>query len=97
MIFTEGINLNKEIHYLGSSLRYFAEGERHVDRFFEHEALLMVFSGRFASPKTESLMRSGAVNTIFSADIHTNRVTAKAFLPNICMCILMRNGLKTSG
>lgn len=45
VIFTEGINLNKEIHYLGSSLRYFAEGERHVDRFFEHEALLLVFSG----------------------------------------------------
>lgn len=41
----EGINLNREIIYQGSSLRYFAENEKHVDRFFEHEALLMVFSG----------------------------------------------------
>ena len=40
-----GINLNKPITFLHSSLRYFSEGEHHITRFCKDDVLLMVFEG----------------------------------------------------
>lgn len=40
-----GINLNKPIEFLHSSLRYFSEGEHHITRFCKDDVLLMVFEG----------------------------------------------------
>nr|MBQ5811169.1 helix-turn-helix transcriptional regulator [Clostridia bacterium] len=41
----KGINLDKPITFLHSSLRYFAENEYHVERFCKDDVLLMVFEG----------------------------------------------------
>jgi len=41
----KGINLNKPITFLHSSLRFFSENERHVTRFCKDNVLLMVFDG----------------------------------------------------
>lgn len=41
----KGINLNKPITFLHSSLRYFSEGEHHITRFCKDNVLLMVFEG----------------------------------------------------
>lgn len=40
-----GIDLNKEIKYLHSSLRFFDKNERHVTRFCNINVLLLVFDG----------------------------------------------------
>ncbi len=40
-----GIDLNKEIKYLSSSLRFFAPKEYHVDRFCKYDVLLLVYDG----------------------------------------------------
>ena len=40
-----GIDLNKEIKYLFSSLRFFASKEHHVDRFCKDDVLLLVYDG----------------------------------------------------
>ena len=40
-----GINMNKPITYLYSSLRYFNANECHVKRFCEEDILLLVFDG----------------------------------------------------
>lgn len=41
----QGINLNKPIRYLHSSLRIFQEGEKHIDRFCRENVLLLVYDG----------------------------------------------------
>ncbi|MBQ8550319.1 MAG: helix-turn-helix transcriptional regulator [Clostridia bacterium] len=40
-----GIDLNRPIEYLHSSLRFFDRGERHVTRFCKDDVLLLVFEG----------------------------------------------------
>lgn len=40
-----GIDLNYPITYLTASLRYFSEGERHIERFCKQNVLLLVFDG----------------------------------------------------
>lgn len=40
-----GINLNKPITFLHSSLRFFSENEHHITRFCKDDVLLMVFEG----------------------------------------------------
>ena len=40
-----GIDLNKPITFMHSSLRFFSENEHHVTRFCEDDVLLMVFEG----------------------------------------------------
>lgn len=40
-----GIDLNKPIDFLHSSLRYFSEGEHHITRFCKDDVLLMVYEG----------------------------------------------------
>lgn len=40
-----GIDMDKPIRYLYSSLRYFAENEHHVKRFCKEDVLLLVFDG----------------------------------------------------
>ena len=41
----KGIDLNQPIEYCYSSLRYFKEGEYHVDRVCEEDVLLLVYEG----------------------------------------------------
>lgn len=43
--FMRGINLNKPITFLHSSLRFFSENEHHITRFCKDNVLLMVFEG----------------------------------------------------
>lgn len=40
-----GIDLNKPISFVHSSLRFFSENERHITRFCKDDVLLMVFDG----------------------------------------------------
>lgn len=40
-----GINVNKPIKFLHSSLRFFSENEHHITRFCKDDVLLMVFEG----------------------------------------------------
>lgn len=40
-----GIDLNKDVKYLCSSFRYFAENEHHVTRYCNDNVLLLVFDG----------------------------------------------------
>ena len=40
-----GINLNKPITFLHSSLRFFSENEHHITRFCKENVLVMVFEG----------------------------------------------------
>lgn len=51
----EGIDLNKPITYLHSSLRFFNENERHVNRFCKEYVLLLVYEGilRFSEDDVE--------------------------------------------
>ena len=50
-----GIDMNKPVTYLNSSLRYFHENERHINRFCREYVLLLVFEGvlRFSEDGTE--------------------------------------------
>lgn len=50
-----GINMNRPMHYLYSSPRYFSEGEHHIKRFCEEEVLLLVHEGvlRFTESEQE--------------------------------------------
>ena len=41
----QGVNLDKPIRYINASLRFFKEGEHHVERFCEDDVLLLVYSG----------------------------------------------------
>ena len=43
--FMKGIELNKPITFLHSSLRFFSKNEHHITRFCEHDVLVMVFDG----------------------------------------------------
>ena len=56
-----GINLNKPITFLYSSLRYFSENEHHVTRFCRDNVLLMVFDGilRFTEDNTSYEIHAG--------------------------------------
>ena len=56
-----GINLDKPILYKYASLRYFNEGEHHVDRFCQDDVLLLVFDGvlRFSENGQEREVSSG--------------------------------------
>lgn len=40
-----GIDLNSQIIYKGSSLRFFGEGEKHISRICGYDVLLLVFEG----------------------------------------------------
>lgn len=40
-----GIDLNSQIIYQGSSLRFFGEGEKHISRICGYDVLLLVFEG----------------------------------------------------
>ena len=50
-----GIDLNKNINYKYASLRFFNEGEHHIDRICGEDVLLLVFKGvlRFSEDGTE--------------------------------------------
>lgn len=56
-----GPNLNSAIHYHSASLRYFQEGEHHVNRFCACSVLLMVFEGvlRFSEDGVEQEVGAG--------------------------------------
>ena len=41
----KGIDLNKQIIYLHSSLRFFDKKEHHINRFCEENVLLLVYEG----------------------------------------------------
>ena len=43
--FMKGIDLNKQIIYLHSSLRFFDKKEHHINRFCEENVLLLVYEG----------------------------------------------------
>lgn len=45
VIFMYGLDLNKEIKYFSSSLRFFAEKEYHITRVCEVDVLLLVYEG----------------------------------------------------
>ena len=51
----EGIDMNKPIAFLHSSMRYFREGERHLTRQSHDEVLVLVYDGilRFSEDETE--------------------------------------------
>ena len=40
-----GINMDKPIQYYHASLRFFAEGEYHVSRYYDRDILLLVYEG----------------------------------------------------
>ena len=50
-----GIDLDSQIEYKGSSLRFFNKGEHHISRVYEYDVLLMVYEGvlRFSEDGTE--------------------------------------------
>lgn len=56
-----GIDMNKPITYLYSSLRYFEANEHHVKRFCEEDILLLVFEGvlRFSENGEEKEIHAG--------------------------------------
>lgn len=56
-----GIDLNREIKYLTSSLRFFGEKEHHVTRFCRDDVLLLVYEGvlRFAEDDVEYEIHPG--------------------------------------
>lgn len=56
-----GIDLNKNIDYKYASLRFFNEGEHHIDRICGEDVLLLVFKGvlRFSEDGTEYSVSSG--------------------------------------
>lgn len=56
-----GIDLNKPITYLYSSLRYFSENEHHAKRFCEEDILLLVFEGilRFSENGKQQEVHAG--------------------------------------
>ena len=56
-----GIDMNRPVEYLHSSLRFFNENERHIDRFCREYVLLMVFEGvlRFSEDGTEYEIHPG--------------------------------------
>ena len=41
----QGVNLDKPIRYINASLRFFKDGEHHVECFCEDDVLLLVYSG----------------------------------------------------
>lgn len=56
-----GIDLNKPITFLHSSLRFFVAGERHITRLCKDDVLLMVFDGilRFTEDNVEYEIHPG--------------------------------------
>lgn len=56
-----GIDMNKPITYLYSSLRYFNKSEHHVKRFSEEDILLLVFDGvlRFSENGVQREIHAG--------------------------------------
>lgn len=56
-----GIDLNKEIKYLTSSFRFFAEKEHHVTRLCRYDVLLLVYEGvlRFCEDGISYAVHSG--------------------------------------
>lgn len=59
--YMEGIDLNKPITYIHSSLRFFNEKEHHINRFCEENVLLLVYKGvlRFSENGIEHEVRPG--------------------------------------
>ncbi|MBE7026263.1 MAG: AraC family transcriptional regulator [Ruminococcaceae bacterium] len=57
----KGIDLNKPIEFLHSSLRFFSEHEHHITRFCKYNVLVMVFEGvlRFAEDGVEYEVHPG--------------------------------------
>ena len=60
-----GINLNKSILFKHASMRYFENGEHHVNRTLPYDVLLLVFEGTLRFQKTELSMRSTPGITTF--------------------------------
>ena len=56
-----GIDMNKPIRYIHASLRVFAEGERHVSRYYSRDILLLVYEGvlRFSENGIEKAVGAG--------------------------------------
>lgn len=73
-----GIDLNKDIKYLSSSLRFFAPQEYHVDRFCKDDVLLLVYDGvlRFSE--------DGVIYEIHSGEYHIQKHNSiqKGILPS---------------
>ena len=73
-----GIDLNKDIKYLFSSLRFFAPKEYHVDRFCKDDVLLLVYDGvlRFSE--------DGVMHEIHSGEYHIQKHNSiqKGILPS---------------
>ena len=56
-----GINMDKPIQYYHASFRFFAEGERHVSRYYGRDILVLVYEGvlRFSEDGVEREVSAG--------------------------------------